>query len=88
MYTAWLIVGLGNSNHLVLWSPCHAWRPRVLFLSSKICDYSQAESDMACLVTLDILLRDSLTQNSQTGCDLSPSQIFMPVGMAVCFLQF
>lgn len=84
--SAWLTVGLGNSNHMVLWRPCHAWRAQVLFLSNKISDYSQAESDMACLVTLDIFLRDSLTQNS--GCDLSLSQLFMHMGMAVCFLQF
>ena len=60
---AQLTVGLGNSNHMVLWRPCHARRAWVLFLSNKISDYSQVESDMACLVTLNILLRDSLTQN-------------------------
>lgn len=86
--TVWLSVGLGNSSHMVPWRPCHAWRAQVLFLSNKISDYSQAESDMVCLVTLNILLRDPLTQNSQTGCDLSPSQILMPTGMAVGFLQF
>lgn len=58
-----LTVGLGNSNHMALWRPCHARRAWVLFLSNKISDYSQVESDMACLVTLNILLRDSLTQN-------------------------
>lgn len=42
----------------------NAWRAWALFLFNQISDYSQAESGMACLVTLNILLWDSLTQNS------------------------
>lgn len=38
---------------------------------------------MACLVTLNILLRDSLTQNSQTGCELSFLHTFTHMGMVL-----
>lgn len=48
-------------------------------------DYSQTESDMACLVTLNTLLRDSLTQNSQTGCDLSSLHTFQAHGHGCTF---
>lgn len=70
---------------MVLQRPCHAWRAWVLFLSNQISDYRQAERDMVYLVTLNMLFRDSLTQNSETGCDLSFS--FIHMGKVMCFFQ-